>query len=139
MPKFERLAESFNVLHGGVHLVTADCAKTVPLCTELKAEANDVYLFVKEDGKRHKFNGVRSVEGVSKFLIKLLGDNILDKMPVDQPESLAAINELTDVTFSDHVAIGRHFVKFYAPWCGHCQVSLIVEENKHILNQISNS
>lgn len=122
LPKFERLADAFNVAGGAVRLASADCTKTAPLCAEQKAEANEVFLFVKEDGgKRHKFNGVRSVEGVSKFLIKLLGDHILDDLPVEQPESLAAINELTDETFTDHVAIGRHFVKFYAPWCGHCQ------------------
>lgn len=41
---------------------------------------------------------------------------------VDIPEKLEAINELTDETFADHVGLGQHFVKFYAPWCGHCQV-----------------
>lgn len=38
------------------------------------------------------------------------------------PEKLDALNDLTDETFKDHVAVGNHFIKFYAPWCGHCQV-----------------
>lgn len=41
---------------------------------------------------------------------------------IEMPEKIEAINELTDETFSDHIAVGQHFVKFYAPWCGHCQV-----------------
>lgn len=48
---------------------------------------------------------------------------LLQKNFIEMPESLNALNELTDDTFADHVASGYHFVKFYAPWCGHCQVS----------------
>lgn len=49
-----------------------------------------------------------------------LQDNLLEV-----PEKLDALNDLTDETFADHIAVGNHFIKFYAPWCGHCQVSTI--------------
>ena len=37
---------------------------------------------------------------------------------VDVEDGLA---KLTTITFSAHVGQGVHFVKFFAPWCGHCQ------------------
>lgn len=40
------------------------------------------------------------------------------------PEATKGLIELTEETFYDHVKDGKHFVKFYAPWCGHCQVSI---------------
>ena len=32
----------------------------------------------------------------------------------------AELTVLTDKTFGDKTASGDWFVKFYAPWCGHC-------------------
>lgn len=40
------------------------------------------------------------------------------------PDALAGLVEFTDATFKTVVATGNHFIKFYAPWCGHCQVGV---------------
>lgn len=120
LPKYEKLAEIFNK-NDDLKLAGINCDESLEFCTSKRAEPLDLYLYSKEDGKRIKFNSVRTQEGLSKFFIKHLGDDILDGSDIEIPKSLAAINELTDETFNDHVAIGQHFVKFYAPWCGHCQ------------------
>jgi len=46
------------------------------------------------------------------------------------PEPVNGLVELTEETFAKHVETGKHFVKFYAPWCGHCQVMLICQNSE---------
>uniref|UniRef100_A0A2M4A5E6 Putative disulfide-isomerase tiga n=1 Tax=Anopheles triannulatus TaxID=58253 RepID=A0A2M4A5E6_9DIPT len=36
------------------------------------------------------------------------------------PTPQSPLIELTEDTFAKHISTGKHFVKFYAPWCGHC-------------------
>ena len=47
------------------------------------------------------------------------------------PEPVNGLVELTEETFAKHVENGKHFVKFYAPWCGHCQVMLIHQNSEY--------
>lgn len=37
------------------------------------------------------------------------------------PSADNGLYHLTDQSFDKHIQTGDHFVKFYAPWCGHCQ------------------
>lgn len=41
--------------------------------------------------------------------------------PPEAAEPEKALVELDDESFSSHIEHGSHFIKFYAPWCGHCQ------------------
>lgn len=47
-------------------------------------------------------------------------------------QSLGGLYELNNFNFGKHVSEGKHFVKFYAPWCGHCQVLHYICSNIYI-------
>lgn len=42
------------------------------------------------------------------------------------PDPVQGLYELTDENSEKFLANGRHFVKFYAPWCSHCQRKFII-------------
>lgn len=67
-----------------------------------------VYLY-RAGEDRLQYKGTKSTEGLSKFLIKNLGDAIVPNL-LEVPEKLDALNELDSETFADHVAIGNHLV-----------------------------
>lgn len=54
------------------------------------------------------------------MLVTVYMFQVEDVMPTP-PEAVNGLLELTEDTFEKHVSSGHHFVKFYAPWCGHCQ------------------
>lgn len=43
---------------------------------------------------------------------------------INIPQLVSGLIELTEHNFDKHTATGKHFIKFYAPWCGHCQVNI---------------
>jgi len=55
-------------------------------------------------------------------IVKLLYPKILEAIfNPEAPQAIDGLYHLTDQSFYKHIRSGDHFIKFYAPWCGHCQ------------------
>ncbi|TFY83254.1 hypothetical protein EWM64_g755 [Hericium alpestre] len=126
-----------------VHLAGVNCAVHGDLCTENGVQGYP-QLNLYHDGKLlEQFKGIRDRERITKFITKHTSFTLpsISSAPAaspitsttaqeavsTEPEPLADINpngevlKLTSATFPTAAAEGTLFVKFFAPWCGHCK------------------
>lgn len=128
-PTWEQLAEMLNVEEGSrVKISKVDCTTSNELCSEQEVTGYPTLKFFKVgESESVKFRGTRDLPSLTSFITEQLGDSgtpteeddddILD----DLPKAIQKQIELNEDNFNTHVAKGKHFIKFYAPWCGHCQ------------------
>ena len=96
-----------------------------------------------------KYRGQRDLESLSKYVEEQMGRGDQKDEEVTMPPSATfrpraekstsfspqesssepevpvvdnGLYILSEKSFKKHVETGDHFIKFYAPWCGHCQV-----------------
>lgn len=104
-----------------------DCTKNKQVCLDEEIEEYPTVLMYMKEDDPVKFKGVRSINNLIKFINKQFEETVLNAIEeeddvfnaVKKDEPLKVLN---DDNFDEHIKSGNHFVKFYAPWCGHCKV-----------------
>ncbi|XP_052899921.1 thioredoxin domain-containing protein 5 homolog [Anopheles moucheti] len=137
-PVWASLAEARNSEPDGqVKIGRVDCTTDGDLCTQHDITGYPMMKLFRKgasggDGGT-KYRGGRDLALFNAYLdeqLSLAGDGAKgtdgddgsqeDGMPDAPPAPVSPLTELTEDTFAKHVSSGKHFVKFYAPWCGHC-------------------
>ncbi|CAG2120553.1 unnamed protein product, partial [Medioppia subpectinata] len=113
-----------------------DCTEERDLCSrESVMGFPTLKLYKSHETNGIEYEGERNLLSLETYLRTQLGDRIVDGLtdteevedslssqPVaDTPKPMNGMYELTDENIDEFLSKGRHFVKFYAPWCGHCQ------------------
>lgn len=121
-PTWELLAEVSNEDNSDVRIAKVDCTTESGLCSEQDVTGYPTLKFYKAgETEGVKFRGTRDLHSLTSFINDQLGiSSPVEDVP-SPPEPVNGLLELTEQTFEKHVSSGHHFVKFYAPWCGHCQ------------------
>jgi len=118
-----------NVDEPKVIIAKVDCTKHQALCaTHQVTGYPTLRLFKVGEQESVKFKGTRDLPAITDFINQELSTPAeadlgeAKREDVENP-NLGKVVDLTEDTFAKHVSSGNHFVKFFAPWCSHCQVS----------------
>ncbi|XP_068154906.1 thioredoxin domain-containing protein 5 homolog [Drosophila tropicalis] len=136
-PLWDQLAEIMNVDDPKVVIAKVDCTQHQALCAEHEVTGYPTLrLFKLGEKDSVKFKGTRDLPAITDFINQELStpsEADLNELKVDKDENAAnevveeantnrgKVVELKEDTFAKHVSSGNHFVKFFAPWCSHCQ------------------
>ncbi|XP_053381906.1 thioredoxin domain-containing protein 5-like [Mercenaria mercenaria] len=140
-PTWDDLAKEINVEDRKLTVGKVDCTKEPGLCGEHQVRGYPTVKWFHGTNLGIKYGNKRTIEDLRAFVEESLAKSeTLDKQKtlkkpedkadektegaeVKKPEVIVTdgLYDLSDETFESHVATGHHFIKFFAPWCGHCQ------------------
>jgi len=128
-PAWEELAGKMNKdVEKEVTIGKVDCTEQTALCSAQDVTGYPTLKFFKsgaEKGDGVKYRGNRDLASLEKFINEKLGVEVAEEKPAAAETAEAKVEGglhiLSEGSFAGTVATGDTFVKFYAPWCGHCQ------------------
>ncbi|XP_041468662.1 thioredoxin domain-containing protein 5-like [Lytechinus variegatus] len=119
-PVWTQLSEKYNTAEDSiVTIAKVDCTVETSLCSDHGVTGYPTLKLYKKDKEPLKYKGKRDLATLEKYIEDEL--NPQEPGVPQPPEAKNGLYELTVATFKDHVSKGHHFIKFYAPWCGHCK------------------
>lgn len=121
-PTWEELANSLRN-DDSVSISKIDCTQHRWVCGQFDIKGYPTLLWIEDGKKVDKYTGQRTHEELKAYVSTMLGKNSDQSVvKTDSSDSTTyAILSLTGESFKHGVEKGISFVKFFAPWCGHCK------------------
>jgi len=126
-PTWDKLAEKYNAdpeKHGS-KIARVDCTLETALCKDNEVSGYPTLKFFKKGAEPVRHKGGRDQDALEKFIKEQLGVKVEEEKKEEEkkPEGVKLENiiDLTSDSFPEHIKTGFRFIKFYAPWCPHCQ------------------
>ncbi|XP_062510842.1 thioredoxin domain-containing protein 5-like [Corticium candelabrum] len=119
-PVWDSLAERYNKEEANIRIAKIDCTQHTSVCSEQGVSSYPTLKFVHGSAEKH-YQGNRDLESLAAFVEEMLDYGSKQEERTLQPEVIDGLAKLTAETFKASVSRRYYFIKFYAPWCGHCQ------------------
>ncbi|KAG5684013.1 hypothetical protein PVAND_013266 [Polypedilum vanderplanki] len=125
-PTWSQLAEMLNTQdESRVRIAKVDCTENAKTCSDNEITSYPTLKFFKANGEEPvKYRSTRDLPSLTQFINDQLGASTEEEETGSQdavPAPLTGLIELNEKNFHELTSKGKFFVKFYAPWCGHCQ------------------
>jgi len=128
-PTWEELAlKHAKDVDSEVTIAKVDCTVSTALCSAQDVTGYPTLKFFKNGAEKEdgvKYRGNRDAASLEKFIKEKLGGEEAETKEESSAGEKASVENglhvLTADSFADSTSKGDTFVKFYAPWCGHCQ------------------
>jgi len=125
-PTWDELAtKKNNAEEKEVTIGKVDCTVQTGLCSSQDVTGYPTLKFYNAKAEGVKYRGQRDLASLEKFIAEQLGNEVAEEeeKPAESAEAKVenGLHILGAASFAKTVEKGDTFIKFYAPWCGHCQ------------------
>jgi len=126
-PMWQELVEDVDAIPSAtLNMGEVNCAVYGDLCSRLSIESYPKMNIYQNGEFVETFKKSRDRDLLTEFMAPYLGSATTTDAPESDnteppPNPLGELLLLTDQNFQEVISKGHVFIKFYAPWCGHCK------------------